>query len=88
MDAKTILHEAINVIEKFAPNIASFVLGAPEGIATDIIVRLLKRAFDVNSTDVPSISSSIINHPECDVRLCLLEHNYGELFKDWFDKAI
>jgi len=70
------LKDAIPLIEKFAPAIASLIGGVP-GIAASSALSLLNSAFNSNSSDLPGLATKILSDPNVESKLQELNNTHG-----------
>jgi hypothetical protein len=78
MNYKELLSDALPIIERFAPTIAT-VIGGPFGFLSGSIIPILTSAFGVKTGDLKSLASNILNDPDAQNKLATLENNHGDL---------
>ena len=76
MNVKELFSDALPIISKFAPSIGGAISG-PVGIAAGYIVPVLASAFGAPSTNISDIVSKILNDPDAQEKLQVIEHDHG-----------
>lgn len=71
-----VLHEALPLVEKFAPTIGSILGGIP-GLASGSALSLLSKAFDTNPSNIHKLGEAIVNDPDAADKLADLDNQHG-----------
>lgn len=77
MNIKGLFGDAIPIIQKFAPSVASAIT-SPIGFAAGYIIPILASAFGTSSRDLNALAGKIFEDPDAAEKLAAIEHDHGD----------
>lgn len=77
MNIKGLFGDAIPIIQKFAPSVASAIT-SPIGFAAGYVLPLLASAFNTSPRDLNTLAAKIFEDPNAGEKLAEIEHDHGD----------
>ena len=74
---KSIFAEALPILEKFAPSIATAIGGMP-GFALSFVIPLLAKSFGTDTHNLSDLASKILKDQDAPLKLQALEHQHHD----------
>jgi len=81
MKLKEIFNDALPIIQRVAPTIAS-AIGGPLGLASGYVLPILASAFNIHPSNPQSIVQAILSHDGSEDTLASVEKEHGSVLCD------